>query len=137
MRGYFGNRRAYDHNCQIQTASSEGEGLADTLTKVWDPFLIKIKDQGHDVWPFRSIKAYFRAVIIGLGWNLKPKNEKPTCSHDKARANLVPTFKNLGIHFRRTIFPPMVLQKVQATVPTISGCSEPGRLSLVRAEEMF
>lgn len=51
--GYFGNRRAYDHNCCIQTGNSVGEGLADKLTTIWDPFLIKTEDQGHDVWPFR------------------------------------------------------------------------------------
>lgn len=30
--GYFGNRRAYDHNCCIQTGNSVGEGwLTDLL----------------------------------------------------------------------------------------------------------
>lgn len=64
---YFGNHRAHGHNCRSQAANSEGEGLADKLTKIWDSFLIKIRDRGHSVWPFGSIKVYFREVITCLG----------------------------------------------------------------------
>lgn len=50
---YFRNGRAYGHKCCVQTADSAAEGLAGKRTEIWGPFLIKIKDQGYDAWPFR------------------------------------------------------------------------------------
>lgn len=67
MGGCFRTRRAHSHHCGTQTAGSGGQGLADKLTKIGDSFLIKIRGRGHSVWPFGSIKVYFREVIICLG----------------------------------------------------------------------
>ena len=90
----FWEPQGYSHDREVQ--GLKGGRAGGKLTK-----LRFTANQGEEAGTGRlaiwGINTYFREVITCLGWNLSPKNEKPTCRIDKARANFVPNFKDLGL----------------------------------------